>query len=274
MCWMRTGKLYGIAAAAIVSAACAEQPLAERDPRELDLAGAAVVDLSHPYDDATLYWPTATTRFELSQLAHGMTDGGYFYAANAFCTPEHGGTHIDAPIHFAEQGWLLGEVPVDRLVAPGVVINASAAAERDPDYRLTAEDVLDWERSHGEVPAGAIVLLRTGWSSRWPDARAYLGDDTPGDASNLHFPAYGAEAARLLVEQRRVAALGVDTASIDHGPSADFIVHRIAAAANVVGLENLTNLDQVPPVGAWVVALPMNIAEGSGGPVRVVALHK
>ena len=274
MCWMRTGKLYGIAAAAIVSAACAEQPLAERDPRELDLAGAAVVDLSHPYDDATLYWPTATTRFELSQLAHGMTDGGYFYAANAFCTPEHGGTHIDAPIHFAEQGWSLGEVPVDRLVAPGVVIDASAAAERDPDYRLTAEDVLDWERSHGEVPAGAIVLLRTGWSSRWPDARAYLGDDTPGDASNLHFPAYGAEAARLLIEQRRVAALGVDTASIDHGPSADFIVHRIAAAANVVGFENLTNLDQVPPVGAWVVALPMNIAEGSGGPVRVVALHK
>ena len=274
MCWMRSGMLYGIAAAAIVSAACAEQPLAEREPRGLDLAGAAVVDLSHSYDDATLYWPTATTRFELSQLAHGMTDGGYFYAANAFCTPEHGGTHIDAPIHFAEQGWTLGEVPVDRLIGPGVVIDGSAAAARDPDYRLTAEDVLAWEQTHGEVPAGAIVLLRTGWSSRWPVTLDYLGDDTPGDASNLHFPAYGAEAARLLIEQRRVAALGVDTASIDHGPSADFIVHRIAAAANVVGLENLTNLDQVPPVGAWVVALPMNIAEGSGGPVRVVALHK
>ena len=274
MCWMRTGLLYGIAAAAIVSAACAEQPLAEREPRGLDLAGAAVVDLSHPYDDATLYWPTATTRFELSQLAHGMTDGGYFYAANAFCTPEHGGTHIDAPIHFAEQGWTLGEVPVDRLIGPGVVIDGSAAAARDPDYRLTAADVLAWEQTHGEVPAGAIVLLRTGWSSHWPDALDYLGDDTPGDASNLHFPAFGAEAARLLIEQRRVAALGVDTASIDHCPSVDFSVHRIAAAANVVGLENLTNLDQVPPVGAWVVALPMNIAEGSGGPVRVVALHK
>ena len=273
MCWMRSGMLYGIAAAAIVSAACAEQPLAEREPRGLDLAGAAVVDLSHPYDDATLYWPTATTRFELSQLAHGMTDGGYFYAANAFCTPEHGGTHIDAPIHFAEQGWTLGEVPVDRLIGPGVVIDGSAAAARDPDYRLTAEDVLAWEQTHGEVPAGAIVLLRTGWSSRWPVTLDYLGDDTPGDASNLHFPAYGAEAARLLIEQRRVAALGVDTASIDHGPSADFIVHRIAAAANVVGLENLTNLDRLPSSGAWIVALPMNIAEGSGGPVRVVALH-
>ena len=273
MCWMRTGMLYGIAAAAIVSAACAEQPLAEREPRGLDLSGATVVDLSHPFDDATLYWPTAATRFQLSELAHGMTDGGYFYAANAFCTPEHGGTHIDAPVHFAQQGWSLGDVPVERLIAPGVVIDVSAAAAQDPDYRLTAADVLAWEQAYGEIPGGAIVLLRTGWSSRWPVALDYLGDDTPGDAANLHFPAYGAEAARLLVEQRRVAALGVDTASIDHGPSVDFSVHRIAAAANVAGLENLTNLDRLPSTGAWIVALPMNIAEGSGGPVRVVALH-
>ena len=279
--WFTSGKRSGpppgvvlAAAAAILGAACAPPPAAEPEPRGLDLRGATVVDLSHSYDDATLYWPTETTRFELSQLAHGMTDGGYFYAANAFCAPEHGGTHIDAPIHFAQQGWTLGEVPVERLIAPGVVIDVSAAAARDPDYRLTAEDVLAWEQARGEAPAGAIVLLRTGWSSRWPDALDYLGDDTPGDASNLHFPAYGAEAARLLVEQRRVAALGVDTASIDHGPSADFIVHRIAAAANVVGLENLTNLDQIPSTGAWIAALPMNIAKGSGGPVRVVALHK
>ena len=265
--------MCGFLVAALALVACTGQPVAELAPRKLDLGAAAVVDLSHPYDEATLYWPTATTRFELSELARGMTDGGYFYAANAFCTPEHGGTHIDAPIHFAEQGWTLGEVPLDRLIARGVVIDASAAAEQDADYRLTAEDVLAWEAVHGEVPAGSIVLLRTDWSGRWPDALDYLGDDTPGDASNLHFPSYGAEAARLLVEQRRVAALGVDTASIDHGPSTDFIVHQIAAAANVVGLENLTNLDRLPPTGAWIVALPMNIADGSGGPVRVVALH-
>ena len=160
-------------------------------------------------------------------------------------TPEHGGTHIDAPIHFAEQGWLLGEVPVDRLVAPGVVINASAAAERDPDYRLTAEDVLDWERSHGEVPAGAIVLLRTGWSSRWPDARAYLGDDTPGDASNLHFPAYGAEAARLLDR--------ADAASRPWASTPPASTTGLRPISSCTGLpppptssdfENLTNLDQ------------------------------
>ena len=268
-----SGPLCGLVAAAVAAVACAAEPDTGSGPRGLDLHGVEVIDLSHPYDDATLYWPTAATRFELERLAHGTSDAGYFYAANAFCTSEHGGTHIDAPIHFAAQGWTLDEVPVERLLAPGVVIDVAAAAAQDADYRLTAEDVRAWERAHGDIPAGAIVLLRTGWSSRWPNALAYLGDDTPGDASRLHFPAYGAEAARLLVEQRGVAALGVDTASIDYGPSVDFRVHRIAAAANVVALENLTNLDRVPPAGSWIAALPMKIAQGSGGPVRVVALR-
>jgi kynurenine formamidase len=122
------------------------------------------------------------------------------------------------------------------------------------------------------VPRGAAVLLRTGWSARWPDRRRYFGDDTPGDASRLHFPAYGVEAARLLVEERGVAALGLDTASLDHGPSRDFPVHRLAAAANVAGYENLTNLDALPATGAWLIALPMKIAGGSGGPLRAVAV--
>ena len=115
-------------------------------------------------------------------------------------------------------------------------------------------------------------MIRWDRSARWPDALSYLGDDTPGDASNLHFPAYGEEAARTLVEERRVAVLGVDTASIDHGPSTDFIVHQVANGANVAGLENLTNLDRLPATGAWVVALPMKIGGGSGAPARIVAL--
>ena len=254
--------------------ACWGRSTGRLEPSGLDLRGVDLVDLSHAYDETTLYWPTSPTKFELSSLAHGHTEAGYFYAANTFCTPEHGGTHIDAPIHFAEQGWTLGEVPLRRLVAPGVVIDISAAAEEDPDYRLSAEDVRVWEQAHGEIPPGAIVLLRTGWSRRWPDAREYLGDATAGDASNLHFPGYGVEAARLLVAQRQVAALGVDTASIDHGPSTDFMVHQIAGASNVVALENVTNLGQVPPVGSWIVALPMKITNGSGGPVRILALRQ
>ena len=264
----------GAAVLALGCVSCVGQAPAEPDPSGFDLSRAEVIDLSHPYDEDSLFWPTSPTTFELTSLAFGPSAGGYFYAANSFCTPEHGGTHIDAPIHFSEQGWTLGEVPVERLIAPGVVIDVSAQAVQNRDYRLTVEDVRMWERDHGDIPAGSIVLLRTGWSSRWPDATAYLGDETPGDATNLHFPSYGVEAARVLVGERRVAALGVDTASIDYGPSTDFVVHQIAAAANVVGLENLTNVDDLPAVGAWVVALPMKIRDGTGGPVRVVALRE
>jgi kynurenine formamidase len=239
-----------------------------------DLARARIVDLTHPFDDKTPYWPTATTGFELKTVSKGMAPGGYFYSAYSFCAPEHGGTHLDAPVHFAERGKTADEVPLAQLVAAGVVIDVSAKAAADPDYRLAVADVQAWETRRGRVPAGSIVLLRTGWSARWPDRKRYLGDDTPGDASHLHFPSYGKEAAELLVRERKVAALGVDTASIDHGPSTDFAVHRVVAAANVPGLENLDRLGDLPETGAWIVALPMKIGGGSGGPLRAVGLVK
>jgi kynurenine formamidase len=241
-------------------------------PSGSDLAKAQVIDLTHPFDERTLYWPTSPTGFQLSQIHRGKAEGGFFYAANSFCAPEHGGTHLDAPFHFAEKGWSADQIPLNRLVAPAFVVDVSRQAAADADYVLTAADVRAWEARNGEVAAGAVVLLRTGWSARWPDPKRYLGDDTPGDASKLHFPAYGKEAAELLVKTRQVAALGVDTASIDHGPSKDFIVHQIAGAANVPALENVAGLEELPERGAWVVALPMKIARGSGGPLRIIAL--
>lgn len=237
----------------------------------IDLARARIVDLTHPFNAKTLYWPTSPSAFRLEQLFFGTTPGGFFYASNAFSAPEHGGTHIDAPIHFARSGLPVDRIPLQRLVAPAVVIDVAAKADRNADYRLTAEDVLEFERRHGPIPAGSIVLLRTGWSRRWPDRKAYFGDDTPGDASKLHFPSFGVDAARVLIEKRRVAALGADVASIDYGPSTDFPVHQLAAGANVPGLENLTNLHELPPSGAVVVALPVKIEGGSGGPARVIA---
>ena len=129
-----------------------------------------------------------------------------------------------------------------------------------------------FEQRHGRIAPGTIVLLHTAWHRHWPEAKAYLGDDTPGDASRLSFPSFGADAARLLVEDRGAGVLGVDTASIDYGRSTDFEVHRIAAARDVPGLENLTNLDQLPPTGATVIALPMKIEGGSRGPLRAIAL--
>jgi kynurenine formamidase len=258
------------AAACVIAALSAAPARAAGKPP--DLRTATVVDLSHAFDAETLYWPTSPTRFELTALASGVTEGGWFYSANSFCAPEHGGTHLDAPIHFARGRRTADQIPVRQLVAPAAVIDVSKAAALDPDYRLSLADVRAWEKKHGPIPGGAIVVLRTGWSARWPDRKRYLGDDTPGDASNLHFPSFGPEAATLLVRDRRVGALGVDTASIDPGNSKDFPVHRLAAEANVPGLENLTGLSAVPESGAWVIALPMKVGGGSGGPLRAVAL--
>ena len=238
----------------------------------IDLAHAHTVDLTYAFDAQTLYWPTASTGFVLDRLAFGPSPAGFFYAANAFCAPEHGGTHLDAPLHFAADHWAADAIPLDRLIGPAIVLDVSAAAVENRDYRATAADVRRFEARHGRVPAGAIVLLRTGWGAYWPNRGLYFGDDTPGRTTDLHFPSYGRDAAELLVRERDVAAIGVDTPSIDYGRSQDFVVHRLASAADVLGLENVANLDQVPETGAWIVALPMKIAGGSGGPLRIVAL--
>lgn len=238
----------------------------------IDVAKYTIVDLSHAYGPSTVFWPTSPKKFELEKVPSGKTEGGYFYAANMFSMPEHGGTHLDAPFHFSESGLTTERIPLEQLVAPAVVIDVTASAAADRDYRATRDDVLRFEKTNGPITRGTIVLLRTGWSRHWPNAKAYLGDDTPGDASKLSFPSFSEDAARLLVEVRGAAAIGVDTASIDYGRSSDFMVHRIAAAKNVPGLENLTDLDKLPARGALVVALPLKIEGGSGGPLRAIAL--
>ncbi len=251
----------------LLLAACASTP---RPP--IDLSSADVVDLTYAFDQHTLYWPNSPSGFELKQLAYGKTPAGYFYSANAFCAPEHGGTHIDAPIHFSQGALTLDQIPPRQLIAPAAVIDVSAKAAADPDYRLTVADVADWEKRNGTVQPGTIVLLRTGWGARYPDRKKYFGDDTPGATDKLHFPSFSEDSARYLVSNRRAGAIGVDTASIDYGQSKDFIVHQIANGANVPGLENLANLDRLPEKGAWVIALPMKIGGGSGGPLRIVAV--
>ena len=237
-----------------------------------DLATARFVDLTWPLGEETLYWPSSPSDFELETLSFGVNDAGFFYAANQFSTPEHGGTHLDAPIHFGEDRQRVHEIPVGRLVRPAVVLDISGQAAADPDYRLSVEDVEVFEQQYGLIAEGSMILLHTGWATRWPDRLAYFGDDTPGETSNLHFPSFGVEATRLLIEQRGVVVLGVDTASIDFGQSTEFLVHRLAAEHEVPGLENLTHLDQLPPVGSWVVALPTPIEGGSGAPVRAIGL--
>jgi kynurenine formamidase len=248
--------------------ACAGRAPAPASPRFP--AGGRLIDLTHPFDETTLYWPTAKSGFVLTSVFRGQTPGGFFYAANEIAAPEHGGTHLDSPIHFAEQGSTTEKVGLERLVAPAVVVDMRAAAAKSPDALLEARDLERFEAEHGAITAGTIVLVRTGWAERWPDRKRYLGDDTPGDASRLHFPGIARGAAEALVA-RRVAAVGIDTASIDHGPSRDFIAHRVLMGADIPAFENVASLEGIPVRGAVVIALPMKIRGGSGGPLRMVA---
>ncbi len=235
-------------------------------------SAGAWVDLSHAFGPSTIYWPTDTAGFQLTELAYGQTEGGYFYASYSFASAEHGGTHLDAPIHFAEGRMTADEIPLSSLITTASVVDVSAAAGADPDYQLAVEDLTAWEAEHGELADGTALLVRTGWSSRWGDRTAYLGTDLTGPEAvpELHFPGIGPEAAQWLVDNRNVAAVGLDTPSIDYGQSTDFRAHVILYSANIVGFENLTNLDRLPPTGAGIVALPMKIEGGSGGPLRVV----
>lgn len=235
------------------------------------LDGARVVDLTYPFDDRTIYWPTASTGFVHETVFHGRTEGGFFYAAYNVCAPEHGGTHLDAPVHFAEGKSTADVIPLSRLVGPAVVVDVAAAAARDVDYRLTRADIEAFERLHGAIEPSTIVMIHTGWGTRWPDRKSYLGDDRPGHAEALHFPGMGEDAARALVE-RQVGAVGIDTASIDYGPSKDFIAHRALFDADIPAFENVAAVESLPPRGALVIALPMKIRGGSGGPLRIVAV--
>jgi len=228
------------------------------------------VDLTHAFSSESVYWPTADG-FTLEPLAYGPTEGGWFYAANNFAAAEHGGTHLDAPIHFAEGRHTADAIPLDRLIGPAVVVDVSARAS--PDYLIGMGDLEGWEAEHGRIPDGAILLLRTGWGAFYGDRARYLGTDVTGAAAVplLHFPGLDPEAARWLVAERAVDAVGIDTPSIDYGQSTTFESHVALYEANIPGFENVANLERLPASGALVVALPMKIAGGSGGPLRIVA---
>ncbi len=248
----------------------ASSPPAREAEKTVRLDEAKLVDLTHEFDEKTIYWPTAKP-FQWEKEAWGPSKGGYWYTAARYQASEHGGTHLDAPIHFGEGKAAMDEISLARLTGPAAVIDISAACARDADYRLQVADLTAWESQNGPLPENAIVLVHTGWGKFWPDKKKYLGTDAPGDTANLHFPGISREAAEFLVKQRRIDGIGIDTASIDHGPSKDFIAHQILNGANIYGLENVAHLEQLPARGATLLSLPMKIRGGTGGPVRIIA---
>lgn len=232
-----------------------------------------VVDLTHTFDADTLYWPTEAG-FRLERTADGVTERGYYYAAGRFAAAEHGGTHVDAPIHFYKDGATVDAIPLDRLVGEGVVVDVSEKCANDRDYQIGIADLHSWEEEHGRQLVDVILLLRTGLSRHWPDREKYLGTNRTGPegVAELHFPGLAPDAARWLAENRHVKAVGIDTASIDYGQSTQFESHVTLFEHNIPALENVTNLEHLPSEGFTVFALPMKIGGGTGAPVRIVAI--
>lgn len=230
-----------------------------------------LIDLTHSFSQETVYWPN-NKHFQWEKTDWGMTPDGYWYASANFSASEHGGTHMDAPIHFGRDRNTVDQIPIDRLTGPAVVVDARPQCAANPDYELTVADLLTWEATYGRIQTGTLVLMHSGWGQRWPDAIGYLGSTTPNDPHTLHFPGFSREAAEFLVRQRAVRGVGIDTASIDPGQSRDFPVHRVLNGADIYVLENVAALEQLPPQGMTVWALPIKIQGGTGGPVRIIAV--
>jgi kynurenine formamidase len=232
---------------------------------EIPSGKTRVLDLSYAINDKLVPWPGDEKWFE-AKVNATVEKNGYF--TRSFWMLEHYGTHLDAPAHFPPGKTTVDQIPVKQLFGPAVVLDVRNEGAKDADYQLPAVRVEEWEKKHGQIPEGAIVLLRTGWASRWPDAQKYRNQDAQG---KMHFPGFSVEAAKLLVA-RKVSGLGCDTLSVDYGASEDFAVHHLVLGAGLYQLENLADLRELPEAGAFLVVAPIKLEGGSGGAVRVFAI--
>lgn len=225
-----------------------------------------IVDLTHKLNASIPYWPGETYKpFQFETIATLEKDGVY---SGYFAMPEHMGTHVDAPNHFVAGQVSVEALDLRQLLAPAVVVDVRDQAAKNPDYRLTVEDLRRWEKDNGLLPPGALVFMYTGWDSRWSDVAAYRNQD---ERKVMHFPGFSPEAAQFLISERSISGIGIDTLSVDYGPSKDFPVHHIMHGAGKYCMENVAHLGKLPAKGAIVIVAPIPIQGGSGGPARVLA---
>ena len=247
-----------------IPAARGAKAAAEPSLENLSAGKLRIVDLAWPLNPRSAFWPGENYKpFELHTIATLEKDG---VLSKAFSSPEHLGTHLDAPNHFELGKPSVDQIPAEQLFAPGVVIDVRGPVSADPDYRVGLDDIRRFEADHGPIPQGAVVLALTGWSQFWNNPTRYQNKDV---MSRLHFPGYSAEAVQFLIDERQVRGVGLDTMSVDYGLSRDFAVHHLLGKAGRYGLENLANLDKLPPRGFTLFIAPMKIETGSGGPTRV-----
>jgi kynurenine formamidase len=233
-----------------------------------------LLDMTYPYDENTIYWPTAKS-FKLEKVSWGIDEGGRWYASNEYSASEHGGTHVDAPIHFAEKGRTIEQIPLEEWIGPAVSLDVTEKCEKNRDYLLVVDDINNWERKYGKIPDGAWVIMYTGIDTKYyPDKKKVLGTDKTGEEAipELSFPGFSPESVKFLIEERNITGIAIDTPSIDYGKSKEFKVHQVLCGADKLALENIANLDKLPPSGATLYVIPMAIKEGTGAPARVFAI--
>src|SRR5207302_2158792 len=254
----------GFLAIGIVAVLTMLPQMAKRDSMLDEIASGKtrVLDLSYAINDKLVPWPGDEKVFE-AKVNASVEKEGYF--TRSFWMREHYGTHVDAPVHFPSGRTTVDQIPIKQLFGPAVVIDVRAESSKDAEYQLPAARIEEFEKKYGPIPEGAIVLLRTGWASRWPDVRKYRNQDAKG---KMHFPGFSVEAAKALI-LRKVSGLGCDTLSIDYGASEDFAVHHVSLGAGLYHLENLADLGELPEAGASLIVAPIKLEGGSGGALRV-----
>lgn len=233
-----------------------------------------LLDMTYPYDENTIYWPTAKS-FHLEKISWEVTEGGWWYASNEFSASEHGGTHADAPIHFAQNGRTIDQIPLEEWIGPAVKLDVTKKCAKNRDYRLSVEDITSWETKHGRIPDRAWIIMYTGIDTKYyPDRKKVLGTDKTGEAAlpELSFPGFSVESVKFLLANRNFTGIAIDTPSIDYGKSKDFKVHQVLFASDKLACENIANLDRLPASGAILYVIPMLIKEGTGSPARVFAI--
>lgn len=268
------GKSFKYICAVILAISACSCNISVQNGGDTNWENSKWIDLSHAYSSKTISWPNSI-KFSKEAVFQGQTDKGYYYEAFNFATAEHSGTHMDAPVHFAQGKRTVDQIPLSQLIAKACVLDLTERIvhSSSADYEIDVDDILSWEENFGMIPDGSVVLFYTGYSKLWDDATEYLGTGLTGEPAltKMHFPGLDPEAAKWLVQNRKIKAVGIDTASIDHGQSRFFESHRVLAENSLIIFENLANLDSLPPQGTLIIALPMKIKDGSGAPARIIA---
>ncbi len=224
-----------------------------------------VIHLSHIINPDIPQWQ-GDPPVEFETVAQIEKDGYYL---RRFSLGEHSATHINAPNSFYSFGVGIDQYPAESLLVPVVVISIREQARANPDYALTVADILAWEKQHGKISAGSVVLLYTGWQEKWFENKAFMNQDTQG---GMHFPGFSRDATKFLLDERQIAGVGIDTHGVDSGQDTAFATNRLVLEKPRIVLENLTNLDRLPAKGAMVVIGILRLRGGSGSPVGAIAL--